>query len=198
MCSSDLRSGSPAATSSPSRSETSQSFSAPATAISFCESRINYLLGRISDDSLADVEPGADIQPETLRHLHDVQIKVVRDVVKECLDITTKYSAYYGADEDLIQRVQTQCQVASEWIEAVVQRYRDFQLHLESNVPAKEITFKQFDPKGKTSVYEFLSLYEEWCRGYISDTAKARLLFTKYLHPTLTTEYEELKLRKND
>jgi hypothetical protein len=63
---------------------------------------------------------------------------------------------------------------------------------------SKEVTFKKFDPKGSISIYQFLSSYEDWCHGYIFDSQKPRLLFTKYLHPSLTTSYKELKARRHD
>ena len=80
----------------------------------------------------------------------------------------------------------------------MVHRFRGGQLHLEGNLPAKEVTFKVFDPNGKVSIYEFLSSYEKWAHGYLSDSAKARLLFTKYLPPTLTEGYDELKLKQDN
>ena len=55
-----------------------------------------------------------------------------------------------------------------------------------------------FDPNGKVSIYEFLSSYEKWAHGYLSDSARARLLFTKYLPPTLTEGYDELKLKQDN
>jgi hypothetical protein len=73
------------------------------------------------------------------------------------------------------------------------------QLHLQSNVPAKEVTFKKFEPKGQVSIYEFLSAFEEWwCHGFVSDMAKPRLLYSKYLHHLLMSSYEELKARKHN
>jgi hypothetical protein len=45
-------------------------------------------------------------------------------------------------------------------------------LHLDRNATTREVTFKRFDPKGSVSIYEFLSLFEEWCYGHVSDTEK--------------------------
>jgi hypothetical protein len=144
-----------------------------------------------------DVRRGGDITPEKIRSLFNTQVPVVRSVVKECMDRTSRYAALPGADTELIDKAQKQCQNAETWCDQVVSEYRAAQLHLESNVAAKEVTFKKFDPKGSVSVYQFLSSYEDWCHGYVSDTSKPRLLFTKYLHPSLTTSYEELKEKRH-
>ena len=109
-----------------------------------------------------------------------------------------KYASLHGACQTLISQAHLQCKRAYEWTLQVISRFRSSQLHLEGNLPAKEVSFKQFDPSGKVSVYEFLTLYEEWARGYISDAAKARLLFSKYLSPTITEGFEEIKLPKHD
>jgi Pao retrotransposon peptidase len=171
---------------------------AAATALLFSRNRIEYLLERISDNNLADVQLGGDITPDRIRSIHDTQVSSVRGIVKECMDRTAKYAALPGADLELIETAQTQCQNAEKWCDLVVSRYRSAQLHLEGNMNSKEVTFKKFDPKGSISIYQFLSSYEDWCHGYISDSQKPRLLFTKYLHPSLTTSYEELKARRHD
>jgi hypothetical protein len=180
---------------SPSRSSESA-----ATALLFSKTGIDYLLERIKDECLTDVRPGGNppISPEMLRTIFDTQVPSVRHIIKECMDRTAKYAALPGADLELIDTAQTQCQNAEKWCDQVVSSYRSAQLHLEGNVASKEVTFKKFDPKGSVSVYEFLSRFDEWCSGYISDTSKPRLLYTKYLHPSLTTSYEELEAKKHD
>jgi hypothetical protein len=59
------------------------------------------------------------------------------------------------------------------------------------------VTFKKFDPKGSVSIYELLSKFDDYCSNYIPDTVKPRLLYTKYLHQSLTTGYVELKAKKH-
>jgi hypothetical protein len=113
------------------------------------------------------------------------------------MDRTSKYATLPGADLRLIDHAQAGYQRAEYWCEQVVTEYRTAQLHLKGNVAARDVTFKKFDPKGAVSIYEFLSLFEEWCQGHIPDTSKPRLLFTKYLHPSLISSYEELKARKH-
>jgi hypothetical protein len=179
----------------PSSSTTSQD--SVAVALTFSRSRIEYLLERISDEKLEDVQPGSAIPPDRLRLIHDTQVPSVRAIVKECLDRTARYTALPGADIKLIDAAQLQCRQAETWCDQVVTEFRVAQLHLESNVSTKEVTFKKFDPKGQVSIYEFLSLFEEWCHEFVSDAQKPRLLF-KYLHPSLTNGYEELKSRKHD
>jgi hypothetical protein len=98
----------------------------------------------------------------------------------------------------LVDRAQKQCQPDETWCDQVISGYRSAQLHLEGNVPSKEVTFNKFDPKGSVSIYEFFGSFEDWCHGYVSDTSKPRLLFTKYLHQSLTTSYEDLKARRHD
>jgi hypothetical protein len=186
-------------TASPIRSP-SRSSESTASALLFRKTRIDYLLERIKEECLTDVRPGGSTptSPEMLRTIFDTQVPSVRNIVKECMDRTAKYAALPGADLELIDTAQTQCQNAEKWCDQVVSSYRSAQLHLEGNVASKEVTFKKFDPKGSVSVYEFLSRFEEWCSGYISDTSKPRLLYTKYLHPSLTTSYEELEAKKHD
>ena len=133
-----------------------------------------------------------------LKYLHDFGVRKIKSSIKECRDATGKYASLHGACQTLISQAHLQCKRAYEWTLQVISRFRSSQLHLEGNLPAKEVSFKQFDPSGKVSVYEFLTLYEEWARGYISDAAKARLLFSKYLSPTITEGFEEIKLPKHD
>ena len=159
---------------------------------------MEYLLELISDDRLQDVEPGSAIDDEMLKYLHDVGVREVKSSIKECRDATGKYASLHGACQSLISQAHLQCKRAYEWTLQVISRFRSSQLHLEGNLPAKEVSFKQFDPSGKVSVHEFLTLYEEWARGYISDAAKARLLFSKYLSPMINEGFEEIKLRKHD
>ena len=192
-------SGSPAATSSPTRPPPPpRSRSPPPTALANARSTLKYLLELISDDQLHDVEPGSPVDDEMLKYLHDVSVREIKGTIKECRDAIGKYAAFHGADQVLIAKAHLQFRRAHEWTQQVITRFRSSQLHLEGNLPAKEVSFKQFDPNGETSVYEFLTLYEEWARGYISDAAKARLLFSKYLSSKLTEGYEELKRRKHD
>ena len=185
-------SGSPSAHSSPIRQ------SAPPTALAFAERAVKDSLQLIADDVLRDVEPGSAIDDELLKQLHEVTIRDTKGAIKECRDATGRYASLHGAEQTLITQAQTQCKRALEWTQQVVTRFRSSQLHLEGNTPGKEALFKPFDPIGKTSVYEFFMLYEDWARGYLSDSAKARLLYSKFLSPKLTEGYEELKLRKHD
>ena len=130
---------------------------------------MEYLLELISDDRLQDVEPGSAIDDEMLKYLHDVGVREVKSSIKECRDATGKYASLHGACQSLISQAHLQCKRAYEWTLQVISRFRSSQLHLEGNLPAKEVSFKQFDPSGKVSVHEFLTLYEEWARGYISE-----------------------------
>ena len=84
------------------------------TAVSFSEKRIRYLLDRLKPESLHDIAPGATVSPDKVRHLHDVEIKVVRDLIKECLDLTTKYSTFDGANPQMVERVAESVEFASE------------------------------------------------------------------------------------
>jgi hypothetical protein len=171
---------------------------ANATALLFSRNWIQYLFGRIADDQLVNLQPGGEsVPPEKLRLLFDTQLPAVRSVIAECIDRTARYAALPGADLKVINDVQAQCQVAETWCEELVNNYRSAQLHLDRNATTREVTFKRFDPKGSVSIYEFLSLFEEWCYGHVSDTEKTRLLFSKYLHTSLTQGYEELKKRKH-
>jgi hypothetical protein len=158
-------------TTSPIRSPFRSSESAT-TALLFSKRRIDYLLERIKDECLINVQPSGavPISLETLWMILDTQVPSVRNIVKECVDRTAKYAVLPGADLDLINMAQTQ------WCDQVVSSCLSGQLHLEGNVASKEMTFKKFDPKESVSIYEFLSQFEEWCSGYILDTSKPRLL----------------------
>jgi hypothetical protein len=115
--------------SSPSRSP-SRSSEASVNALLFSRSRIKYLLERINEESLIDVRPGGKITPKELRSLFDTQVPVVRAVVKECMDRTSRYATLPGADVELIELAQKQCQDAEKWCDQVVSGYRAAQLHL--------------------------------------------------------------------
>jgi hypothetical protein len=71
-----------------------------AMALTFSRSRIEYLIDRISDSSLEDVQPGAPITADRLCLIHDTQVSSVRCIVKECPDRTALYAALPGADSD--------------------------------------------------------------------------------------------------
>jgi hypothetical protein len=168
------------------------------TAVEFEKRNVIFLLGLISDDELPDVEPGVEVETEKLKELHDVKVPQVHGIIKDLRDAARKYSTCQECDQRLIHRAQLQCERAFEWTCQVVARFRAEQHHLAGNIPAREITFSQFNPAGDMSIYEFCMLYEEWAHGYISADAKAHLLFSKYLPKSLTEGYEELKSRKND
>jgi hypothetical protein len=170
--------------------------SPPPAALEFERRSVKFYLGLIADDVLPDVEHGLPMDSETIRELHDVRVPEVHRVIKECRDAVGKYANRHGCDSALVKRAQLQCERAYEWTRQVVARYRGEQHHLAGNVPARDITFVQFDPSGEVSVYEFFSKYEEWGRGYVSTDAMAHLLFTKYLPKTLTEGYDELRVRK--
>ena len=163
------------------------------TTLAFNERTVRYLLDLISDRNLPDVALGSDVDNETLKELHDVKVKEITSLIKDCREATRKYATCVGAIPGLIDRAQTQCERAYEWTRQVLERFRGNQLHLSGNMLAKDVTFKQFDPNGPISVYEFLGQFEEWAKGYISDECKAHLLFTKYLPKSLTEAYDELK-----
>ena len=176
----------------------SRCHSPPPTTLDFDRRTVKYLLSLISEDNLPDVALGSSVDNETLKELYDVKAKEMLSLIKDCRDATRKYSTCHGADPKLIDRSLAQCEAAYEWTRQVTDRFRGHQLHLSGNMLAKDVNFKQFDPKGQVSIYEFLSQYEEWARGYISDESKAHLLFTKYLPKSLTDAYDELKQRKHN
>jgi hypothetical protein len=191
----DSTSGPPPTTATPPQPSADQ---ANAIALLFSRTRIQYLLGRIADDQLVNLQPGGEsVPPEKLHLLFNTQLPAIRSVIAECIDRTAQYAALPGADLKLIDDVQAQCQVAEMWCEELIDSYRSAQLHLDRNATTREVTFKRFDPKGSVSIYEFLSLFEEWCYGHVSDTEKTCLLFSKYLHTSLTQGYKELKKRKH-
>ena len=128
---------------------------------------VESLLRLIADDNLTDVAPGAAIDIEMLKYLHDVRVREINRIIKDCRDATGKYAAQPGSDFTLISQAQDQCERAYERTQEVVHRFRGGQLHLEGNLPTKEVTFKVFDPNGKVSIYEFLSSYEKWAHGYL-------------------------------
>lgn len=157
---------------------------------------VSFSLELISNDALPDVDYGVDLDSDTIKELHDVRVPEILRAVKECRDAAGKYAAREGCDLSLVKRAQDQCERAFEWTRQVVARYRTGQHHLGGNLPAREANFLPFDPTGDTSIYDFLSRFEEWARGYISQDAKAHLLFTKYLPKSLTENYAELKSKK--
>jgi hypothetical protein len=156
------------------------------------------LLEQIADCRLRDIEPGVEVDSETLKELHDVRVPEVNRTIKECREATGKYAARRGCDRRLVECAQIQCERAYEWAREVTKRYRREQHHLGSNVPARDVTFVQFDPAGDVSIYEFFMRYEEWSRGFISSDSKAYLLFNKYLPKSLTEGYEELRAKKGN
>jgi hypothetical protein len=110
-----------------------------ATALIFSKTRISYLLKRISDESLIDVQSGGDsaVPLEQLRTLFEVQVPSVRYNIEECLNRTAEYAALPGADLVLINTAQTQCQNGKKWCDKVVCSYRsesDFQEVLSQGV----------------------------------------------------------------
>jgi hypothetical protein len=168
-----------------------------ATVIEFERRNVIYLLEHIRDDELTDVEPGVEVETEKLKDLHDVKVHEVKGIIKDLRDAAGKYAARPGCDERLVHKAQLQCERAFEWTRQVVACFRAEQHHLAGNIPAREITFSQFNPAGDISIYEFCMQFEEWAKGYISEDAKAHLLFSKYLPKSLTDGYEELKSRKH-
>ena len=157
--------GSPNASSSPRKETTGPPQST--NALLHTKRMVESLLRLIADDNLTDVAPGAAIDIEMLKYLHDVRVREINRIIKDCRDATGKYAAQYGSDFTLISQAQDQCKRAYEWTQEVVHHFRGGQLHLEGNLPAKEVTFKVFDPNGKVSIYEFLSSYEKWAHGYL-------------------------------
>jgi hypothetical protein len=77
-------------------------------------------------------------------------------------------------------------------------RYHQQKLHLEKNTVHREITFSSFKPGGNVSVYQFLNKFEAWADGYLSEEAKADLLFNKYLDTSITESYTEITLIQDD
>ena len=175
-----------------------RSRSPPTAALEFERQNVVFLLGLIREDSLEDVDPQFQIDPDTLKELHDVRIPEVKAAIRDCRDAAGKYAMRRGCDTVLIRRAQTACENAYAWTRQVVARYRGDQFHLGGNTPMRDATFTTFDPNGDISVYEFFMRFEEWSKGYLSSEAKAHLLFTKYLPKSLTESYEELRDKKRD
>ena len=119
-------------------------------------------------------------------------------VIKELRDVAGKYAGHTRCDANLVFRARRQCETAYQWTRSVISRYRQSQLHLGSNMPARKEDFTPFDPFSDVSVYEFFMQYDDWARGYLSDEAQAYLLFTKYLPADLTESYEEIRSRRHN
>ena len=157
-----------------------------------------FLLGLIREESLEDVRPAVQLDPDVLKELHDVRIPEVKSAIRDCRDAAGKYAARRGCDARLLRQAQAACENAYEWTRRVLARYRGDQYHLGGNTPSRKVTFTMFDPHGDVSVYEFFMQFEEWSKGYLSAEAKADLLFSEYLPKSLTDSYEELKVRRRD
>ena len=157
-----------------------------------------FLLGLIREESLEDVRPAVQLDPDVLKELHDVRIPEVKSAIRDCRDAAGKYAARRGCDARLVRQAQAACENAYEWTRRVLARYRGDQYHLGGNTPSRKVTFTMFDPHGDVSVYEFFMRFEEWSAGYLSAEAKADLLFSEYLPKSLTDSYEELKVRRRD
>ena len=84
---------------------------------------VESLLWLIADDNLTDVAPGAAIDIEMLKYLHDVRVREINRIIKDCRDATGKYAAQYGSDFTLISQAQDQCERAYEWTQEVVHRF---------------------------------------------------------------------------
>jgi len=170
----------------------------PPTAVDFDQRSVTFLMNLISDDNLPDVGQGIDVDVDTLKELYDVKVPEVLHTIKDLREAAGKYASRHECDAALLREAQEQSQHAYEWTRQVTSRYRSMQLHLDGSIPAREPTFTPFNPSGDVSIYEFFTQYEEWARGYISDSAKAHLLFTKYLPSSLTENYEELQAQRKD
>lgn len=169
-----------------------------ATALTYLESSIMFLLDLMSGDSLPDVDVGADVDTEVLREIHDSRIPEMVGNIKELREVTAKYASQPGCDPALITRARVQCERVYRWKCDATRRYRGLHLHLTNNTPPRVPDFQPFDPDGDVSVYEFFASFDEWAFGYLSTDAKAQLLFTKYLSPSLTQSYEEIRsMRKS-
>ena len=193
-----MRGGGPRDASSPKRCDEGGRHEVANPALTFLRESVLFLLELISDDNLPDIEPGVELDMVTLKDLNDDKVPEVLRVIKELRDTTGKYATHTGCDSDLVSQSRTQCECAYKWTRQVVSRYRGAQLHLSGNTPARDGDFAQFDPFGEMSVYEFFSAFDDWAAGYLSDEAKAHLLYTKYLPVYLTESYEELRSKKKD
>ena len=109
------------------------------TTLAFNERTVRYLLDLISDRNLPDVALGSDVDNETLKELHDVKVKEINSLIKDCREATRKYATCVGAIPGLIDRAQTQCERAYEWTRQVLERFRGNQLHLSGNMLAKDV-----------------------------------------------------------
>ena len=123
---------------------------------------VMFLFGLIQENLLEDMSPTAQLDPDTLKELHDVQIPEVESAIQDCCDAAGKYTSRKGCDTVLVRRAQMVCESAYEWTCQVLARYRRDQYHLGRNTPTRNAPFSVFDPNGNVSVYELFMRLKEW------------------------------------
>ena len=67
---------------------------------------VMFLFGLIQENLLEDMSPTAQLDPDTLKELHDVQIPEVESAIQDCCDAAGKYTSRKGCDTVLVRRAQ--------------------------------------------------------------------------------------------
>ena len=159
---------------------------------------VMFFMGQLNDDMMTDVAQGAEVSNSELRDLKVIILPQINKSIDDLRKVLKIYASYHNYDRDLARDAQDKCEFASVWASDLMSRYHQQKLHLEKNTVHREITFSSFKPGGNVSVYQFLNKFEAWADGYLSEEAKADLLFNKYLDTSITESYTEITLIQDD
>lgn len=159
---------------------------------------VEFFMSRLHEDIMPDVGMGAPVTNDLLRELYDVTLPQVNQAITDCRQALKVFTSHSNYDRNLAREAQERCEDATRWVSDLMHRYRQHKLHLDKNTKHKEITFTTFKSGGEVSIYEFMSKFESWADGYISEDAKADLLYNKYLDKSIVESYSELSPIKED
>ena len=153
---------------------------------------------RLNSPRLIDVGPGADVKPDVLRDLLQIDVPEVRKSIDRARDALKTLTLTDGADEAKILGAQDICERAINWISEVEARCKQEQLHLTLKTQTRKVDFLPFCPGNGVSIFEFFQKFESWSRGTMSMDQKANILYFKFLDWSVVDGNKDLEDRKEN
>ena len=151
--------------------------------------KIKIIASRIKDTlQKHDLENSQSLANKQIRDYYTLKLKIISDDATKLDSATEQFLKRGNSNDTLVTEAQLQIASANSWCSRVTELYIERGLNLQVDNKQLLDTIPVFSCDGKTTIYEFLKIFDDVTSETLTDKQKAQLLYSKHISNRLKAD----------
>jgi len=151
--------------------------------------KIRIIASRIKETlQKHDLENSQKLANKQIRDYYTLKLKIVSDDATKLDSAAEQFLKKGNSNDALITEAQLQIASANSWCSRVTELYIERGLNLKVDHKQLLDTIPVFSCEGKTTIYEFLKIFDDVTSETLNDKQKAHLLYSKHISNRLKAD----------